>query len=79
MTTAACWTPVPCQTCGQDLDPRGRSVALEANRPQCCGAARYSKANVRHLWSEHDEVRSITDPAGWAAHVKDCVDCQDEP
>jgi hypothetical protein len=77
--TPACWTPVPCPTCGQDLDPRGRSVALEANPPQCCEDARYSTVNTRHLWSEHDEVRSITDPEGWAAHVADCVDCQDEP
>lgn len=74
--TPACWTPVPCPTCGSDLPPRGRSVGMEANPPQCCMEARYGPANTMHLWSEHDDTRHYTDPKGWAEHVRGCARCQ---
>jgi hypothetical protein len=76
--TPACWTPVPCSVCGRSAPPRGRSVPLEMTPPPCCSDLS-SAANPRHLWNIHDPDRAYTDPAGWAAHVADCVDCQDEP
>lgn len=52
-----CWTPVPCPACGNQLPPRGRSVPLEMNIPDCCDRARMNPSiNPRHLWSE-DETR----------------------
>jgi hypothetical protein len=51
---------------------------MEANPPQCCEEAQYSRANIRHLWSIHDEVRSYTDPTGWAEHVAGCGQCRDD-
>jgi hypothetical protein len=33
-------------------------------------------SNKRHLWHEHDDVRSYTDPEGWAAHVAACSTCR---
>ena len=55
--SAACAAAVPCPVCGDDLPPRGRSVAMEANLSQCCEEHRYDKANTRHLWrvAELDE------------------------
>lgn len=76
--TAECWTPAPCPTCGRDMYPRGRSVPLPAYQPDCCEVVRYTRANPRHLWDEHDETRQIFDPEGWAAHVKTCGHCRDE-
>ena len=54
----ACWTPVPCPTCGNRLYPRGRSVPLADWEGSCCLAVKYdAEINPRHLWSEHDEER----------------------
>ena len=48
--TPACATPIPCETCGNDLPPRGRSVPMAMGMPSCCEATRYDDRNTRHLW-----------------------------
>ena len=72
MCSAKCWKPLECPTCGNDVPPRGRSVALEANPPQCCMDGQYDRANYRHLWDEHDSTRHFSDPVGWAEHCEAC-------
>jgi len=74
--TDECWAPVPCPSCGNELPPRGRSVPMEYNMPQCCENNRYMPGNRRHLWSEHDDCRHYSDAAGWAAHVAACQRCR---
>ncbi len=50
--TEACWTPVRCPVCGNDLPPRGRSMSPEMGITDCCDEARMNaKLNPRHLWS----------------------------
>ena len=75
--TPECWTPVPCPICGDELDPRGRSLPLELSPSSCCDAVIYSKENRRHLWSEHDDARAYTDPNGWSEHVNNCEQCKE--
>lgn len=72
----ACWTAVKCPTCGNYLNPRGRSVPLEATESNCCAEAKYSPINKRHLWDEHDSTRHYTDPVGWEAHEANCEHCK---
>lgn len=74
--TPKCWTPVPCPVCGNSLPPRGRSVAMAMNPPQCCMEQQNTAINTRHMWSEHDSDRHYFDPEGWAEHVQDCEECQ---
>lgn len=54
--TPACWTPVACPSCGNQLPPRGRSMPLAmGGLPACCDAARMDHAaNPRHLWNEEE-------------------------
>lgn len=67
--TPACWTPVPCPRCGNELPPRGRSMPPEMGIMDCCDEARMDPAvNPRHLWSE-DEHEAPDDP---------CAVCGDE-
>ena len=73
---ANCWTAALCPTCGNDLPPRGRSVAPERGITDCCDEARMAVSNRRHLWNEHDEVREITDPDGWLDHIRRCETCR---
>ena len=60
--------------------PTGRSVAIEAASGYCdpfepCDPEQAGQALRRHLWSVHDDTRSITDPDGWAEHVRSCQEC----
>lgn len=75
MCDARCWTPMPCPTCGHPLLPHGRSAPMEMYEAPCCEDARHSDANTRHLWDEHDSTRHYTDPEGWAAHERECPQC----
>jgi len=76
--TPACWTPVPCGTCGRDLPPCGRDVG-NLYVADCCDNNRMSsRTNPRHLWGEHDSVRHYVDPVGWAAHEEACATCRDD-
>jgi hypothetical protein len=53
--TPACWTPVACPACGNQIPPRGRSVPLEFGIPDCCDEARMDPGiNARHLWNEEE-------------------------
>jgi hypothetical protein len=50
--TPACWTPVTCPACGNQLPPRARAVPLGMNIPVCCDTACMDPAiNPRHLWN----------------------------
>lgn len=70
----ACWTPVRCPVHGGELTPFGRSAPL--GYPRCCDRYSDSSINPRHLWDEHDDARSYTDPEGWARHVASCSECR---
>lgn len=72
----ACWTPATCPVHGDTMNPRGRSAGLDSY--DCCDNRYDPKVNPRHLWSEHDEVRSITDPVGWQDHLDECASCRGE-
>ena len=71
-----CWTPVKCPVHGSTMNPAGRSAGLYSY--ECCNNRYDSKINPMHLWSEHDEVRSITDPVGWQDHLDGCASCRGE-
>jgi hypothetical protein len=43
---------------------------------ESCDPAQRDAVARCHLWSEHDENRIYTDPAGWAAHVAGCATCR---
>jgi hypothetical protein len=63
--SVSCWTPYECSTCGNDVPPRGRSVSLEANPPQCCLDAQYAQANQRHWWNREEWIETLRhDPRG---------------
>lgn len=75
-----CWTELDCRVCGRPFSPVGRSVGLEASSGYCdpyepCDVTQPNTRN-RHLWSEHDEVRKIHDPNGWARHLAGCAACR---
>lgn len=78
LCTESCWKPAPCPTCARPMYPRGRDVPLGCYEAECCREARYSAANQRHLWSEHDSTRGYSDPEGWAEHVTGCEECRDD-
>lgn len=74
--TAECWTPTYCAVCYREMQPAGRSVAIEAYGSYCNEDCQgYREDSKRHLWSEHDSTRRYTDPDGWAAHEADCEQC----
>ena len=52
--TPECYEAVRCRRCGNALPPRGRSVPLAMNPPQCCMEERYEDYNKRHLWSREE-------------------------
>lgn len=52
--TERCAAAVRCPECGNDLPPRGRSVAPEVCLPSCCDEHRHDDANTRHLWSARE-------------------------
>lgn len=69
----ACWTETRCPRCGMPIPPTGRSVPLEAANSYCACEGSRSR---RHLWDEHDDARSYTDPEGWRQHVAVCAVCK---
>lgn len=74
--TSDCWKVVLCPECGNQLPPRGRSVPMAMQPPDCCMEHRHAQINTRHLWDEHDSTRHYTDPDGWARHVASCEQCR---
>lgn len=74
--TPACWQPARCPVHDSTMAPVGRSAGLDEY--VCCDNRYDPKVNPRHLWSEHDEVRSITDPVGWQQHLDGCASCRGE-